>query len=646
MGVVHKLKEDVISFIVNQKTQDSQLSCRGLVNIINDHFQVQVSKSSINSILRNSHLSSPVGRRPLSGQKPRKFSIPENKKSQLFIDQDEIEPRSKSKKNPTDKAASIKTETFTEKNPLKNTLEKPETRSLYNVDSPKAAPLPQAPEDAHRISTAKKFHTVEKSPGDSKAKIEEPQVLSFKKPMGKGILYDGMGCFILKAAQWDLSFTSVLGKLLSKHIKTRTMANINAFSDVLLYCEAFNIPKIEDILHYYQQGLWVLNGLNEKADFEILKTMANSVEDLQGFSLQMSNEKMLLLTEINHIKLWLEDHTELWLDAQFNSIWDSNVQSGIFCPLDKILNLLSAKIINNAQPVLIRSIPDQNGFADGFFEFFNAFEDKEGKRVVKIGIFDRNNEEIAQFSILPRKKRFFSVGAWPWQREFSRFIAEDSQKIEPVYLEDLDREIYCSELKNRLVLEYHGEKLPSLRGVLVRETPDESPLVAVLSNLSEEQASSLEIAAQYLRRWPNLQKGQLEFVSQIESSSRNQDNEGARDGMSTDPNDLLSASSTTGELWPHIRQLLFEMHRYCQRQFLPPSYGNLDFSTVKERIYSLPGYLRKAQDSLVVHLVVPESYPFLKDVEFAVSRLNESDICNSLHGKCGRLFFIMESAGP
>ncbi len=74
MGIVHKLKPEVLNFILENKQRDSTLSCRTLTQLILEKLQIKVSKSSINSIFKEHNLSMPVGRRQKN--KKRKFNLP------------------------------------------------------------------------------------------------------------------------------------------------------------------------------------------------------------------------------------------------------------------------------------------------------------------------------------------------------------------------------------------------------------------------------------------------------------------------------------------------------------------------------------------------------------------------------------------
>ena len=74
MGVVHKLKPEVIKFIINNKQINPHLSCRSLTALLLEKLQVEVSKSSINAIFKENNLSLPVGRR--QKLKKKKFNMP------------------------------------------------------------------------------------------------------------------------------------------------------------------------------------------------------------------------------------------------------------------------------------------------------------------------------------------------------------------------------------------------------------------------------------------------------------------------------------------------------------------------------------------------------------------------------------------
>jgi len=62
MTKYYKLTEEIKVFILHQKMTNPNLSCRSLVNLILEHFQVKLSKSLINTVIKENNLSKPVGR--------------------------------------------------------------------------------------------------------------------------------------------------------------------------------------------------------------------------------------------------------------------------------------------------------------------------------------------------------------------------------------------------------------------------------------------------------------------------------------------------------------------------------------------------------------------------------------------------------
>ena len=79
MGVVYKLTQNVIDFILAEKAAGSALSCRKLADLVYKKFQIKLSKSSISAVLKEAHLNSPVGRRTVTARPEKKSSSPQKK---------------------------------------------------------------------------------------------------------------------------------------------------------------------------------------------------------------------------------------------------------------------------------------------------------------------------------------------------------------------------------------------------------------------------------------------------------------------------------------------------------------------------------------------------------------------------------------
>jgi len=58
----YKLKDEIKQFILEKKKIDPKFSCRKIVSLIKDHFNIDLSKSTINAIIKENSLSNKVGR--------------------------------------------------------------------------------------------------------------------------------------------------------------------------------------------------------------------------------------------------------------------------------------------------------------------------------------------------------------------------------------------------------------------------------------------------------------------------------------------------------------------------------------------------------------------------------------------------------
>ena len=195
MGVVYKIKEDIRDFIINEKRANPQLSCRLLVDYVYKTFDITLSKSSINNLLKKTNLSSPVGRRP-SGKAPRrKFKLPEKRKNQIF-------PK-------RDKEAVVYSSSRLDIN------KKSDEASFETISSDVALPKTQA---------KPVFRTVSEC--------------------------DGVGNFLLRAAQWELLGESFLGPFLREFTKGTSSMDLDAIGDLFVYLTLFGIRDIGELDNY------------------------------------------------------------------------------------------------------------------------------------------------------------------------------------------------------------------------------------------------------------------------------------------------------------------------------------------------------------------------------------------------------------
>ena len=371
MGVTYKLRDEIVEFIIQQKKENPRLSCRGLVDVVQEHFQTPVSKSSINTVIKNASLSNPVGRTPLGEQKPRKYKIPSEKKNLFSVEPSQ--PKAP-KPQPVPHAA-----------PFKST--EPKTKPI----TPKSAASGQV------------------KAGGWSNNADRP-------------LYDGIGSLFLKAAEWEITDKSILGNLLDEHKREAQLTDIDTGCDVLLYLELFGIKNLDELPGYHKMGLWALNGLKGQVNPGALNKILQEVRDLKKLSLKISYEIPQIFNHVHALRLSLEDETSIYSDAELTSFWP---EAGLACPanvsLNQAIGLVSKQLLNNAQPCIFCSLPGQ-ALTDEFYALLAAFENLPGKRIKDIAVLDIQQEEIARFDTVPHQKRNFILGLWPWHREFELLL--------------------------------------------------------------------------------------------------------------------------------------------------------------------------------------------------------------------------------
>ena len=78
MGVIYKLREEVVHYIISQRQSNPLASCRQLAESASEKFGLHLSKSSVHDVLKESGINTPRGRKPKN-----KFEIPLEKKKQI-----------------------------------------------------------------------------------------------------------------------------------------------------------------------------------------------------------------------------------------------------------------------------------------------------------------------------------------------------------------------------------------------------------------------------------------------------------------------------------------------------------------------------------------------------------------------------------
>lgn len=197
MGVIYKLNDEIVQFIISQRQANPLYSCRQLAESVAKQFGVQLSKSSVNDVLKESGVKTPRGRKPKDS-----FQIPVEKKKQIQESLSKVlmvsVPPPVKEPQPIVIPLMDRSESITKDHIIPPLQENPVAEMPFLIPSISIQPHNQGSRDL-----------IEK----------ETTQISVQLPEGCDIdttpkIYKGAGGVFLKAAVWDLGIYQELGQAL------------------------------------------------------------------------------------------------------------------------------------------------------------------------------------------------------------------------------------------------------------------------------------------------------------------------------------------------------------------------------------------------------------------------------------------------
>jgi len=590
MGIVYKVKPEIIEFILEQKRNNPRLSCRSLIEVVKNRFDVFISKSAINKIIKAAGLSNSVGRKKKSLTQPRVIQA-ESKIKSLPQKKEKFLPR--------------------EKQP-------PKLLSQEKEQKQPAIELPEIKLPAKSQAITERSEEIIES---------EPEPIEIKEEE----IFDSMGSFFLKAAEFELADKPILSKILDDDIRKDFPKGLGFIGNTVLYLPCFAVKGLNEISRYDGKGLWVLAG-QRKTSLDLISKYLKQLQEAKGISWAIHSKSTQVFQEAGFLKVFLEDDTSFYIDAQFRSVWTQpNTLSDFSSTSYKTISYVNDLFLKNISPIILFTASGYNSFSKVISEFILACEAIPDKRIVKIELYDVHKKEMQKFLDVPSSfKRYFIFGFWPWQKEFIELIKQENRPIDSCYIEDINRDIYYNEGKMELVQHFIDKRL-RLRFVLLKDSPVSPARMGIVTNISEDK-SAKEIIQLYLRRWPNMEEAYQEFLKKAQSPIVfNPQEDFPKEASQIESSHNLETNSV--DIKEDFNYLLDHLNKYVQRHFFPSIYKDVDFPVMRQRFYSLPARLKREKDRFLITLLIPDGYEFYKDLIYAIKRLNESDIRDNSQAK-------------
>jgi hypothetical protein len=431
-----------------------------------------------------------------------------------------------------------------------------------------------------------------------------------RKPKPKrGIVEsDNLGTYMLKSADALIGGVKNIAEMADKYIPEK--------DDVLNLIETLTyLPLFKEELKP-DSGLWKLTGKQFKSKEIILSYL----EQLQGVTIlrdAILQALDYLLDEVLFLRIGFSDNSAFHFDGQLRTLWSSPSIPYDFSITPYKIKSYLVNFAKENQAFVIFTAPGYDLFPANWLDFLFKCSSPD-KKIVEIGLMgtDAKQKEKVTFSAPKTCDVIFAL--WPWQYANYRSL-ESATLSKPFHFSAKRQDFYIADAMVKLSQHFINQSV-TIRGIILRKSQDAKPELFILTTLPKEKASAEDIVDLYLNRWPNLQEGFKDYGRKIELFTYN-----VSSHRTFPRKNILSVAAAAG-LKECLQAYLEALDTYVRWYFLPAEYKELDLSTTKARFYGLRAQIRKKPGLYTVSFIVPKDYPYLKDLAYAVDRMNEREI--------------------
>ncbi|MCX5698292.1 MAG: hypothetical protein NTX01_01135 [Candidatus Omnitrophica bacterium] len=614
MGVIHKLKPEVLSFIIENKQNNPVVSCRYLTSLILEQLQIKVSKSSINAIFKENNLSMPIGRR--RKLKKKKFNLPVLEEPSLEekrvkeAEEWAIKLQEEERIRVEEKLSLEKQKLKAEDEAGKRVLE--EARKLEEEKAAQEAELRVEREKWARLAEAEQNSKQQANKEEAllpKVEFAAPEILPEDRVCS--------GAIILKALDCLIGGSKEINAAASRAIGGRPEDSLN-LTEALIFKSLFgkdNSSTLEDLI-------------GARYSQEKLSNYYARIKQVTGIELDTAKIISNVFTEAKGVKAHFIDGSVIHLDGQLYSSWPAERFPCDFSNTVYGLKNNLNKYFLQGQPLVLFSPAGYDILPKDFFNLLLNIGSKDNY-LDSLTLFGNKSEELENIPLNHEHRRVLVFGLWPWQFTLSRKV----KKIGDFYLKqikEIGRDLYLAEIEIDLFRASLNQSV-TLKGCAVKTNLEEKIRLVILN--SGERAMGLEeLAGIYLSRWPNFEEAFQDFSRKIELFTY----AGSEQKFLSQDRFKIDTEGLNLELGDIFVNYINMLDLYLRWHFLPTEYTEKDFSSTSECFYKLPVKLMASQSRVKAVMMVSRDYQFLKDLEYLNCRLNERQI-NAANGK--RLWF-------
>lgn len=419
---------------------------------------------------------------------------------------------------------------------------------------------------------------------------------------------EGLGAFILKSADGILEGLFQLVDTIKLRLKLKK--DLYSLTEALVYQPLFS----QDLQS--NSGLWKMIGNHYSNE-----NISSYLNELQSVT-TLNNEIMAIISktfeEILSVRITFSDGTMFYLDGQFYTLWSTPLIPYDFSITNYKIKSYINKLFKDVSPLILFTAPGYETLPKEWFDFLLRLDSPQ-KRITEINLLGAGAKPLELIPVSGYKSCHIIFGLWPWQHTKARKV-EFLGDFMPFNFAPLNKDFYLAETVIKFT-QLTTNQVVTLRGVCLKQSLETKPQIAILSNIPKEKASAEEIANLYLNRWPNLQEGFEDFSRKIELFTYSAS---ARQPMPKEK--FFSSAEKNLDIKEILNNYLVGLDAYVRWYLLLPEYKEADFSTTKERFYSLKAKIKKRKNAYLVEFTLPENYPYKKDLAYCLARMNERQI--------------------
>lgn len=677
MGVVYKLKQEVIDFIILKKKEAPSVSCRKLVDIIKTNFNLDVSKSSVNLVIKEYALSSPVGRRPVH-KAPKNFLIPQDKKEQLFQNvapflSNVVEPeaRPEAVAPVPENAASVlpSREIFSGADDAgkPNCLASQEAPHVEREDAggqeslssrgsealeamavsseePVAAPpllvsgegepaaLPDVQDDAAPFVDAGEEIVFSRLLPDPLSHVSVPEgqrveieLSKVRSPLeekapdvfwgeDKGSLYENAGLLLVGALLWDYQRTPILGEILAGDMKEAIAPVQWAGLELLALYQALVDEELSGPPQEGGRFLFDWFGLEQQRVDDLMSQIRLVREDPKfGWAVASWMETAAVL--VASVRIAMKNGDVFYFDPFFSSCKTEFVVHPLRqVPLLSAVERVADRFLSNVRPFVLGEIPCSVS-DDRLGRLLSLFDGEAP--IEEVSLLDVHGERQAVFRDTPCMSRKFIFGTRLSSSEMARVDADEIANSSEYFDPFSDQEMSFFEGRIPVGLGSRG-----VRAVMVgpKETKKEFALLSNTKRRSEDLF------------WEYCSSGNSLFMGK---DTTRDENYGISMGFSNnngDENNNINPQDKGFErLIKRLRKEAFGLFFYQDK--------GRDERLIKD-LLMLSGYYKTNNKGVFIRFVLPGEREISADFEKGVFLLNSRAICSydgrRVHFSCER----------